>query len=290
MPWWDHGGRTFHSSSDDPLDAIDGGYVLWSYYRIMQSHMKDPQDLDHVLFPLRMCKGSGCTAETAIYHTLEWREKYQPWKVPTSVLKENQEGWVYTRGLARPELSGHHNRKSYGRHAMLWIRPGLHKAIDPLAYFRCILHSVDLAVAESLQHSHGRVGKFNVIVDTSGYQWGYIPSISYVAQAVTMLQDHFPDRLGVVMLVNLSKIAEIFVNIVKPLFTREVREKIHVLSHDPDRQLDQLQAMVELESIPEWLGGKDPFRFDAETYYHKRIRISEQDSQKFLKTMPYHAK
>lgn len=280
VPWWDTPVR----SQDDVLATLDGGHLLAAYYRIMHSHMKDPKDLSTgVHFPFRLCKES-CGAEQSIAHTLEWREKYRPWQVSPSVLEENQHGWIYTRGLARPGPGS-----DYGRHAMIWARPGAHKVRDPLAFIRCIMQATDQAVGDGLAASNGRVGKFNVVVDASQYKWGNLPALSYLKQAVAMFQDHFPDRLGIVLMVNLSRTAEILVNLIKALLTKEVSAKIHVLSSDKDKMLSQLGAIVEEDYVPDWLGGPDTFRFDAAAYYPKKHHISDKAAVEYIKTMPYHA-
>ena len=132
--WWPH----HHRGGSSRLDKIEGGRLLYSYYKIMTRHMKDPKDLSaNILFPFKLCKG-GCSAEQAIAHTLEWREAYQPWRVTPSLLKENENGWVYTRGFSPPARGS-----KMGRHAMLYIRPGKHKVRSGLSYFRAILNSAD---------------------------------------------------------------------------------------------------------------------------------------------------
>lgn len=300
QPWWDAGHDHSHEHGDGGakarhkkqgrqqihyLDRIEGGHLLWRYYRIIKSHMKNPPyDLSTVYFPFRLCKKGGCPAHVALKHSLEWRERYQPWRVTPSTIAENSDGFVYTRGFSKASPANPH----YGRHAVLFARPGGHKAVDPLAYFRAIFHSVDKAVAEALHHSHGKVGKVNVIIDGE-HKWGSLPSLHYLKQAVTMFQDHFPDRLGCVLLCNLSRPAEFVISLVKPLITKEVRDKIYILSHDPEKRLAQLQAVIEADFIPDWLAGTDTYRFDATSYYPKQIHFSDDEGRKFIEAMPYHA-
>jgi hypothetical protein len=275
-PWWD---KAVGSDSVDALNALDGGHLLWSFYKIQQQHCKKRGDLSVVYFPFGICK-HGCPAERGIQHTLQWRRTYQPCSVTPACIIENANGFVYHRGLARAT--------NHGAHAMVWARAGQHKHIDALAYFRCVLHAVDQAVAASLQASNGRVGKFNVIVDTAGYSWGNVPKLHFIKQHVTMLQDHFPDRLGMVMIANLSRGTEFVVGLIKPLLTKEVRDKIHILPHG-EKLLHELSAIVDRKWIPEWLGGDDTFVFDVQAYYPERMRISDEEGRKFLTEMPYHA-
>jgi CRAL/TRIO domain len=108
-----------------------------------------------------------------------------------------------------------------------------------------------------------------------------------------MLQDHYPDRLGMIFLTNMSSLAEFLVTLIKPLITKEVRQKIHILSHDPERRAIELNSFIESEFLPTWLGGTDNYldRFDSASYYHqKRFSLmTDEESRQFLKTMPYHA-
>jgi hypothetical protein len=82
------------------------------------------------------------------------------------------------------------------------------------------------------------VGKFNIMVDGRNYEWSCIPALKYIKQAAIMLQDHIPDRLG--MLVNLSLAGEILLRLVNQLLTKEVPDKLKILSSDPDRRMAQL--------------------------------------------------
>jgi len=171
---------------------------------------------------------------------------------------------------------------------MIFARPGKHKVRDPMAYFRVLFHAIEKAIADALHHSHGRVGKFNILIDCTEYQFSKIPDIAHIKQHINMLQDHYPNRLGVVVMTNVSRTAEIFIKIIKQLITKEVRDKIIVLSHDKDKQKTQLEALIEKEYVPSWLGGPDSYHLDAEHYYPKRQRFSDAEGVSFLEHMPYH--
>ena len=278
-PWYPLG---YHGAFQRyAIERLDGATLLHSYYVHMRKKMKDPYNINSpVFFPKRLCK-KGCPIEVAIEHTLEWREKYRPWLVSPSTIEENQSGWCYTRGFAKPTR--------FGRHAMVWSRPGIHSVIDPLSYFRVLLNTLDKAVSESLSHGHS--GAFNIVVDCSGYEWQKVPDISHIQQAINMLADHYPKRLGLLVLVNVSKTAELLINIILRLIPAEVRKKIHVMHAEHPREITAgLENIVERSHIPSWLGGTDQYMFDASAYYPKKIVCSEAEARAFLKTMPYHAR
>jgi CRAL/TRIO domain len=93
--------------------------------------------------------------------------------------------------------------------------------VDDIFATRAYVNALEQAVAASLQNSNGRVGKFNVIVDGHNFSWGLLPSLHQLQTFVTMLQDHFPDRLGIVLLTNLGRVGEFLVGILKPIISEE---------------------------------------------------------------------
>ena len=243
------------------------------------------QDLE-TNFPFKLCS-KGCSADRALSHTLEWREKYKPWLISSCAISENRGGFVYRRGHARSL-----KRNDNSGHAMVWIRAGIktNGVTDPECYFRAILHSLEMAVADTLHRSHQKVSKLNVILDAAHTSFHMLPNLGDTKKAIVMLQDHYPDRLGMVILANLSKATEFLLSMIKPLITKDVRQKILVLPGDAIKRQQILDAIVEHEFIPDYLGGPDTYRFDAKEYYHhKQHQCTDAEAKEYLKTMPYHA-
>jgi len=274
-----------------PLDQIDGGNLFSSYLRIM----KWPENLSESDFPFKLCKakkkieGKGCDTSFAIQHTLEFRERYKPWLVTRGVKRENTNGLVYVRGFSPP-----YSEKENGGHAIVWLRLALKvKTVDEndrTFFVRSMIREFDRAVADSLQRSNGRVGKFNAVVDGKDFTWSSMPSLSAVKSLVAILQDHYADRLGVVILVNVGSICEILLKLFLPLITEEVRNKIAMI---PNNQKEQLQALKDVlgskKNIPTGLGGTDDYDFNLDEYYANDIFGPDEEALEYLTTMPYHA-
>jgi CRAL/TRIO domain len=270
VPWGGPGGSSWWSG--------DGSHLLHAYLKIM----KWPRDLE-TNFPLKMCLKK-CNAELAIAHTLEWREKYKPWCMSPSGIQENIKGFVYTRGYS-PSLTG--DKKG---HALVWLRLSIHRGINPVQWVRAIMNSLERAVGDSLKRSNGKVGRFNCVVDAKGFTLSMLFAMVAVKRMIIMLQDHFPDRLGVVLLANLSKPAQIVLGLIKPLITKEVRDKILILPDDPEPRQAMLDAVVLPEYLPDYLGGMDTWRFDIREYYSSRNHhCTETETTEYLTSMPYHA-
>lgn len=140
-----------------------------------------------------------------------------------------------------------------------------------------------------MRNSNGRVGKFNVILDGAQFSWSLMPSLHQLKVFITILQDHFPDRLGIILLTNLGRVGEFLVGIIKPLVSEEVKKKIKVLPREPKLRRAMLDAVVGTENVPTWLGGKDSFQFNADRYYSDTTVIPDDESIAYITSMPYHA-
>ena len=189
--WWSPVGKSG--------EFDDGFYVLASYLIIMQW----PADLVQK-FPGRLCP-NGCPCETALLHTVEYREKFKPWLVPPLLIKEGRDGWIYHRGFSRD------------RHSMVWFRPGYHVQENVEGYVRSILYALERAVSDALVNSQGTVGKYNIVVDCHRFSLSGIPKINHVKKMFTFLQDHFPNRCGVIFIANLAGPAQLFLKMIRPL-------------------------------------------------------------------------
>lgn len=283
--------KNVHKGLSAPIDQIDGGNLFSSYLRIM----KWPNNSIETDFPFKLCKekkkneGTRCDISDAIQHTLEFRERFKPWLVTPRIKKANMNGLVYTRGFSPP-----HSDHEQGGHAIVWMRLALRVKTndehDRIYFVRSMIREFDRAVAASLKRSNGRLGKFNAVVDGEDFTWGSLPSLSAVKTLVAVLQDHFADRLGVLILVNVGSIGEILLKLFLPLITEEVRNKIVVLPHNEKERLEALKLVLGRSSnIPVRLGGTDDYVYNVDEYYKYDSVGRDEEALEYLTTMPYHA-
>ena len=145
--------------------------------------------------------------EIAVMHTVEFREKYKPWLITPSVIEEVTDRWVFHHGFSKEGSS------------IVWYRPGLHAADRPENYIRAIVATLEFAVTASLMNSDGKNGRYNVVVDCDKFSLAAIPNIGHVKRLIIILQDHFPNRTGVIFIVNLASAAQLFLKMIRPLLT-----------------------------------------------------------------------
>lgn len=160
------------------------------------------------------------------------------------------------------------------------------------AYARVLVHGIDTCIADVLRRSNGKVGKCNILLDANGFGLSGIPSMGMTKRLLSMLQDHYPDRLGVFVIANMANAAQIFLKMVLPFLPIEVRRKIHLLPSDAQGKSKMLKSLVVEQFVPTWLGGQDTHNFDANEYYktgsYKSEFISDEEGVEYVKTMPYH--
>jgi CRAL/TRIO domain len=269
------------TSKATPLETFDGGNLLFSYLRIMNW----PQDMDVVHFPFKTCNKQGCPATFALNHTLNFREIYQPWLVTPSMKTVNSRGLIYHHGFS-PSLDG-----EQAPHGIVFLRPGLVVQVDEAFYARTLVRELERTVTLSMEQSKGRVGKFNVVVSGKDISFGAMPSLKGIKTFVTILQDHYVDRLGVVLLTDMGRICEILLKLFLPLITEEVRNKIVLVPHNDDEKQAVFETVLGSDNVPAWLGGESTYQFDVNDYYASDDVIEGTDSQatEYLTLMPYHA-
>lgn len=281
--WWPR------KDAKDPNKMVPGGRLLAGYLKIMHYSL-------FAKFPHKLCE-NGCNGEVSVLHTLEWREKYKPWCVTPKMIQYNKSGFIYRRGNSRPgprkrleaEKAKDSESLSTEGHALLFYRPGVTTVENPDLYARAMLNAIDSAVEDALVRSKGEIGRFNIIFDCKGFGSKNAPSIANVKLLFRYLQDHFPDRLGVLVVANLGGMAQMLMKMVLPFVTEDVRAKIHVIPNDEEARREMLLQFIDEDKIPTWLGGKDDYEFDAKEYYkNEKCVLKEDEISNFLIDMPYH--
>jgi CRAL/TRIO domain len=256
----------------------DGTHLLHAYLQIM----KWPPNLE-TKFPFRLCS-KGCGAEVALAHSLRWREAYKPWCMSPATLHENRNGFVYLRGHA-PSITGDASGNS-----LVWLRLSIQRPEDPIQWIRAIVNTLDRAVSDSLRRTNGMVGRFNCIIDADGAKFSQLAGIGVVKNLIVMLQDHFPDRLGMLVLTNLSLPAQFLLGIITPLLTKEVRDKVKVIPDASRSGQQMVKALIGSEFQPPFLGGSDSWTFSPHEYYNSPKHLCrDEESVDYLTSMPYHA-
>lgn len=156
-------------------------------------------------------------------------------------------------------------------------------------YTRSIINVLDVAVSDSLVRNGGAVGRFNIVMDCAGISSKNSPSFAGVKRLFSILQDHYPDRLGVLLVANLSGLTQMLMKMMLPFVTEDVRAKIHIVPNGEVERREMLLQFMAEDEIPYYLGGKDDYEYDATEYYRGKCVLPEDGIREYITTMPFHA-
>eukprot|EP01083_Nonionella_stella_P110153 322139_1 len=177
----------------------------------------------------------------------------------------------------------------------MWYTPALKKMQDPEPHTRAILNNLEICVSDALTRSGGRTGKCNIFLNCDGFGLSMIPPITATKRLLKLMQDNYPDKLGVFVIANIGGASQMFLKIILPLLPEVVRQKIHILPNDEEKRTAMMKELVHEPFIPTQYGGGDSYKFDYDTYYKSSGRegqeiemMSDEEGIRYYETIPYY--
>mmetsp|Transcript_56125 Transcript_56125/g.132223 ORF Transcript_56125/g.132223 Transcript_56125/m.132223 type:complete len:286 (-) Transcript_56125:17-874(-) len=112
-------------------------------------------------------------------------------------------------------------------------------------------------ILERMCKAMGDVGQWVVIVDMSEWSlWQFAPSNMALAnQVATLSTKHFPERMGSTLIINAPYVFNACWQVAKGWLNERIISKIGIYG-GPDQWRPELEKMMDLETLPEELGGK----------------------------------
>ncbi|GMH82251.1 hypothetical protein TrST_g12525 [Triparma strigata] len=255
-----------------PLDL----HLLESYLTV-QSY---PSSL-LTTWPPSQCSSTPCPSSFSYLNTLKWRQTYRPFSLPPSLKSEASDGWLYTRSTTLPP-----------KQPLIFYRPGLHKPESLESYIRNVIYNLERAAAVASENAKeekylGGKGRsdprrYFFILDASGFTFSMIPSMSAVKKLFSMVGDHYPRRLGKLVIVNAGRASMVFWGMLKVLIPEDVKSKITIIGARENAR-EYLIQDIGVESIPDWLGGEDTWRYDVEEYLGE-VDWTDEEAKAFMET------
>lgn len=190
-------------------------------------------------------------AAKMLKETLKWRLVYKPEKIRwEDIAREAETGKIYR--------ANYFDKK--GR-TVLVMRPGFQNTTATEGQIKYLVYCMEKAIMNLKPDQEQMVW----LIDFQGWNMSSI-SVKVTRETAHILQDYYPERLGIGILYNPPKIFESFWKMVKPFLETKTFKKVKfVYSDDPQSQkiMEELFDMDKLESS---LGGKNPASFNYETY------------------------
>lgn len=195
-------------------------------------------------------------AEDMLLATLAWRKEYQPGSLHArfkdSLRGEAASGKMFV--LPKPDRAGN---------AVIVMRPGLENSTDVDANIRFLVYTLERAASVS------ESGKYTVIVDyfTGAVSISNSPSFGVMKATNSILQTHFPERLGVCMFYDAPAFFSALMKMLKPFIDPVTRDKLFFVKREGAALDKHVQRLLDLESTPLDYGGKLAYQFDVTNYF-----------------------
>ncbi|KAK1406768.1 hypothetical protein QVD17_38376 [Tagetes erecta] len=196
--------------------------------------------------------------------SLIWRMSYKPEEILWEhVAAEAETGKIYRSSF-----------KDKNGRVVLVMRPRAQNSKSIKSQVKYLVYCMENAILNLLADQEQMIW----LIDFHGFNLSNI-SIKSTKETAYILQEQYPERLGLAILYNPPKFFEPFYKVVKPFLEPKTANKVKfVYSDDPNTKtiMENLFCMDELESA---FGGKNEESFDIKKYAEK---MKEDDAKRIV--------
>eukprot|EP01134_Creolimax_fragrantissima_P006185 CFRG6185T1 len=211
-------------------------------------------------------------SEALLRGTLKWRKEY--WKNdslnPHGPLKlEAETGKVLVHGLDK------------NKQPVLYLRPGLQNTENYAEQNRLTVYMLERCI-ESMDARYG-VEKLTLIIDFRHYSIRNAPPLAQARETVTILSEHYPERLGMALMVDAPMVFNMTYNLLKPFIPVETKKKIHFISGSTKpghKKYDTFARYMDMSDVPKDYGGMHEFEYDHDHYWGREMKLYSQKMNK----------
>lgn len=190
-------------------------------------------------------------ASKMLVESMKWRLEYKPEKILwEDVAREAETGKVYRANffdkLGRP---------------VLIMRPGFQNSSSTEGQIKYLVYCMENAIMNLNPDREQMVW----LIDFQGWTMGSV-SVKVTRETANVLQNHYPERLGLAILYNPPKVFESFWTVVKPFLEPKTYKKVRfAYSNDPQSQ-KIMEALFDINKLDSSFGGRNTVGFDYEAY------------------------
>jgi len=192
-----------------------------------------------------------------IKNSLEWRRSYQPHLITAEDVKIelNNTGKMYRNGFDK-----------HGR-PIIYMKPGKDNTGVPekevkVKYLVYLMEKASRAADESKG-----IDKFVWLVDYKDFnQLTGIVLTKVAKEILDILQDHYPERLGLAFIINAPWTFHLMWKMLQPFLTDSTKSKVRMIS---GHKFEEIQEAVDLDQLETAYGGNNTFTYDFDKYWNK---------------------
>jgi len=186
--------------------------------------------------------------------TMKWREEFKPDETTVDMVASCiQIGGMYIHGYdkyRRPVV-----------YLKVADKPDPHTSEEKLRFITFTLEKA----AKLMDKSRG-VEKAVWCVDCNNYDRKYNGDLSHSRALLSILQNHYPERLGLFLIIDAPFLFRIFWKLISPFIDAKTMRKIVFLGGTPEEKRKVLQEYIDLKDVPKAYWGDSDFVFNADEY------------------------
>ncbi|XP_055835554.1 uncharacterized protein LOC129904053 isoform X2 [Solanum dulcamara] len=199
--------------------------------------------------------------------TLKWRLDYKPEEIRwDDVASEAETGKIY-----RSNYKDKHGRP------VLVMRPRCQNTKSVKGQIKYLVYCMENAVVNLPEDQEQMVW----LIDFHGFNLSNI-SIKVTKETARVLQDHYPERLGIAILYDAPKIFEPFWKIAKPFLDPKTASKVKFVYSDDPNSKKMMEELFDMSLVESAFGGDDKADFDVNKYA-VRMRGDDKKLSSFWK-------
>ncbi|XP_031491931.1 uncharacterized protein LOC116258729 [Nymphaea colorata] len=196
--------------------------------------------------------------------SLKWRHSYKPEEICwDDVAHEAHTGKIY-----RSDFTDKSGR------TVLVMRPGVQNTNSIKGQIKYLVYCMENAVLNLPPDQEQMVW----LIDFKGFNLSNI-SVKVTKETAHVLQDHYPERLGLAILYNPPKFFESFWTVVKPFLEPKTARKVKFVYSDDLGTKKILEDLFDMEKLECAFGGQNEAGFNI-TQYGERMR--DDDKKRLL--------
>lgn len=207
-------------------------------------------------------------ATKMLKETLKWRAEYKPEEIRwDEIANEAETGKIYRSNYV----------DKYGR-AVLVMRPSCQNTKSTKGQIRYLVYCMENAILNLPPDLEQMVW----LIDFQGFNLSHI-SVKVTRETAHVLQDHYPERLGLAILYNPPKFFEPFWTVVKPFLELKTQNKVKFVYSDDLNTRRIMEDLFDMDRLESAFGGNDRVGFNINKYA-ERMREDDKKMPSFWAT------
>ncbi|RWR84070.1 random slug protein 5-like protein [Cinnamomum micranthum f. kanehirae] len=200
-------------------------------------------------------------ATKMLKETLKWRFEYKPEEICwDEVAHEAETGKIYRSNYI----------DKFGR-TVLVMRPGCQNTKSTKGQIRYLVYCMENAILNLPPEQEQMVW----LIDFQGFNMSNI-SVKVTRETAHVLQEHYPERLGLAILYNPPKFFESFWTVVKPFLEPKTYRKVKFVYSDDHGTKKIMEDLFDMEQLESAFGGLNQSGYNINDYAE---RMKEDDKR-----------